>query len=138
MLKRIGPNIESWGTPKSISYQELYDWFILVLFFRLVKWLWMRFRAAKLKPYESNLNFIKSFGRYSNALERSVRRAPNTFPLSTFFHFSTIAERQCCALYPFLNRNWYLERNLSTYIIICFDSNFSNILDITGSILTGR
>ena len=62
----------------------------------------MRFRAVQLKPYEFNFAIIKSCGRQSSPLERFVRRAPNTFPLSTaFFHFSVIAKRQCWALYPF-------------------------------------
>ena len=33
MLNKIGPSIDPWGTPKSISSQELWAWFILVLCF---------------------------------------------------------------------------------------------------------
>ena len=96
----------------------------------------MRFRAVKLKPYEFNFAIIKSCGRQSNALERSVRRAPNTFPLSTaFFHFSVIAKRQCCTLYSFLNPHCYLERNLSIYIIICFRGNWKYTNETKRSIL---
>ena len=64
----------------------------------------MRFRAVKLKPYEFNFAIFKSCGRQSNALEMSVRKAPDAFPLfTTFFHFSIIAKRQFDALHPFLN-----------------------------------
>ena len=40
MLKKIGSNIEPWDTAKSISSQELYEWFILVLCFFVNNYEW--------------------------------------------------------------------------------------------------
>ena len=37
MLNNRGPKMELWGTPKRISYRELYAVFILVLCFLLDK-----------------------------------------------------------------------------------------------------
>ena len=87
---------------------------------------------------------IKGWGReiQIGAGDQGQGRGPgntNT-PLPTpFFHFSIIAKRQCCALYSFLNPHLiFREKFVHIYIIICFDSNISNILEIIGSILTGR
>ena len=53
--------------------------------------------------------------------ERSVRSAPNPFPLSiTFFHFSSIARRQCWVLYPFLKSHMnYFKKCLSLNNVNC-------------------
>ena len=83
----------------------------------------MRFRAVKLKLYEFNFAIIKSCGRQSNAVQRSVTRAPNMFPSSTVFSISQSLLKDNAAHHiSFLNPYWYLERNLSIYIII-FKSN---------------
>ena len=43
----------------------------------------------------------------SNALERSVRRIPNSFPLTiAFLNFSIITRRQCLALNSFWKSHW--------------------------------
>ena len=49
-----------------------------------------------------------------------------------------IGKRLCCALYPFLNPHWYLEKNLFMCMNIYLDKIFSSILKIIGRMLTDR
>ena len=63
------------------------------------------------KPLRKILNkIIRAPPKYralrykSKAFERSIKSAANTFPFSAaFFHFSSIASKQCRALKPFLD-----------------------------------
>ena len=58
-------------------------------------------------------------------------RVSNTSLLSTAdFHFSSIGSRLCCALNPFLNPHWYMERNCSKYSAIYLNKNLPYILEI--------
>ena len=59
---------------------------------------------------------IKSF-------RKSAIRAPNKFYLKLLqdFHFSSIANKHCWALKPFLKPHWYTEENLSKKFDICLN-----------------
>ena len=139
ILNKSGHKMEPWGNRKSKSLHGLKESFILVLCFLLAEQFWIRFNTGRLNPYALSLAIIRSCGRQSKAFERSVRRAPKTFLLSTaFFHFSNMAIRQCWAWNPFRKRQWYLDRNWSMNGVICLHNSFSKILERTGRILTGR
>ena len=57
-------------------------------------------------PYANSLATNKSCGRQSKALERSVRRLPNSSPRSILSrHFSNRAFKQCCAPCHFLKQH---------------------------------
>ena len=63
---------------------------------------------------------IRSCGRQSKALERSVRKATKIFPFSTdFFHFSIMDIRQYYAPRLYLKQHWNLEKIFSKKIDIC-------------------
>ena len=85
MLNKSGPGIEPWETPNNIPSQELHDEFILVLCSLSERKLCINFDVDKLKPYPFNFAIIRSCGRQSKALRRSVRRALNVLPLSIHF-----------------------------------------------------
>ena len=55
-----------------------------------------------------------------------------------FPHFSSILRSWSWPLKPFLKPRWYFKRILSINDVICLRMNFSNKLEITERILTGR
>ena len=66
---------------------------------------------------------------HSRGFDKSNRRAPKTFFLSTtFFHFSTINKRHCYVLKPSRRLHWNFESILHKI--------FRKILEVTGRILT--
>ena len=94
--------------------------------------------AGRSNPYALSFAVSNSWSRQSNALERSVSKAPNVLPLSTeLFHFSKRFTRQCCVLYPFLNPHCFYDRKLSKKLDICSNKILSNIFDNVGKMLTG-
>ena len=114
----MGPNIDPWGTSKTISIHVLYELFILVLYFLFKKQSWVSLKTGKLKPYVFNFAIKRSWFRQSNALERSVSRAPNTLPLSIdLFHFTNKAKRHCWKLTDIFFKTWHFLKHTSSRIL---------------------
>ena len=83
---KSGLSIDPCVTLTTISTHELNWSFILTLYLRSVKWLFLSFNDSVEKPYAWSFASIRSCGRQSKALERSVSKAPYSSPWSnTFF-----------------------------------------------------
>ena len=108
ILNKSGPNIDSCGTPTTISYHELNWSFISTLCSLSVKQVFISFNDSIKKTICVKFRNCKGPCEVqSKALERSVSKAPHMFPWSNpFLQFSTTSNRQSCVLYPFQKPHW--------------------------------
>ena len=139
MLNKIGPKTDLWAEELRIKLLPMSC--ILNLFWFFLCDLSNSLVSVLMSQYWISMHLIfaikRSRWRQSNALERSVRSAPNLFWLSTAdFYFSSIEKRHCWALKPFLKPHWNIEKNGSKYLDICQNINVSYIFEIYENILT--
>ena len=139
ILNKSGLSIDPCGTPATISSHELNWSFILNLCLRSVKQPFINFNDSIEKPYPWSFATIRSCGRQSKALERSVRKAPYSFPWSNAFsQFSAMAIRQSWVLYPFRKPHWNLDNSVSKYSEFCLCIHLWKFFEMLGNKLTGQ
>ena len=108
MLKRRGPNMEPCGTPIIVCIHELKIDSSFIPWCQFERWLLISLRLSWSKPSVYSLTIIKSLGRQSNALGRSISIVPATPDLSEqFCQLNKSSDEACCVL--------YLEQNLDQW-----------------------
>ena len=121
MLKRSGPKVDPCSTPNILAIfgYSLYELFVFVLSFLWIfypcflcgRQSWINLGAGRLNSRAFSFLVNSSWSRHSNALDKSVSRAPKAAPLSTdLFHFSSVSKRHSCGLWTFLNLAWFLKK----------------------------
>ena len=121
MLNRGGPKIEPCGTPNFTASHSLYELLTLVLCFLCDRWSWINLKAGRLNPLAFNFAIRSAWLRQSKALNKSLCRETKALPLSTdLFHFSGIAKKHCCVLWPFLSPHGFLRKYFQKSLIFAW------------------
>ena len=116
ILNRSGPSFDPYGTPKVMFFCRLN---LLFSPAHCKRWLKLLRREVLENPYASSFAISRSWFRVSSAFEKSMKIASTKLPLSeTFFHFSSIFNRQCCVLWFLQNLIKRLVKNGSMYSLI--------------------